>query len=326
MHMSDALVSAPVAIGAGLAAATLLVVAGKQVAKKNDSSLTPLMGVLGAFVFAAQMINFSIPGTGSSGHIVGGILLASILGPWAAFLTLVSVLIVQCLVFADGGLMALGCNIINMAAFSCLVGYPLVFRPLIKTDPSFGRISFAAIAASVVSLELGAVGVTAETELSGITALPTVEFLMFMTPIHLAIGICEGVATAGILYFVNRYRPALLQCNKKSVHTSSRKTRTALIAFAIGALLLGGCFSFIASSSPDGLEWSIAKVNNGNTELPIRSKVIAGADAVHNKVAIMPDYESPLSGIVGTILTISLLWSLSSIIVSRRKARRSIDK
>ena len=79
------------------------------------------MGVMGAFIFAAQMLNFSIPGTGSSGHIVGGILLASMLGPWAAFLTLSSVIIIQCLVFADGGLMAIGCNIINMAAMSTLV-------------------------------------------------------------------------------------------------------------------------------------------------------------------------------------------------------------
>ncbi len=74
------------------------------------------MGVMGAFVFAAQMINFAIPGTGSSGHIIGGILLAAVLGPWAAFLTLSSVLLLQCLLFADGGFMALGCNILNMAA------------------------------------------------------------------------------------------------------------------------------------------------------------------------------------------------------------------
>ena len=110
--MADALVSTPVASGAGIAAIVLLGVAGYKVnkAKGVNSSIVPLMGVLGAFVFAAQMINFTIPGTGSSGHIIGGVLLAAFLGPWAAFLTISSVLIIQCLIFADGGLFALGCN------------------------------------------------------------------------------------------------------------------------------------------------------------------------------------------------------------------------
>ena len=127
------------------------------------------MGVMGAFVFAAQMINFSIPGTGSSGHLVGGILLSAILGPWAALLTLASVLVIQCLVFADGGFMALGANILNMAVLSCLVAYPLLFRPLIKRGASPGRIIAASLLASVVGLELGALAVTIETEASGIT-------------------------------------------------------------------------------------------------------------------------------------------------------------
>ncbi|MDE5652744.1 MAG: energy-coupling factor ABC transporter permease, partial [Muribaculaceae bacterium] len=120
MHMADALISTPVALTAGLAATALLGVAGYKVNKEKSDNvkMVPLMGVLGAFVFAAQMINFSIPGTGSSGHIIGGILLAAFLGPWAAFLTIASVLIIQCLVFADGGLLALGCNIINMGAMT----------------------------------------------------------------------------------------------------------------------------------------------------------------------------------------------------------------
>ena len=132
MHMADALISTPVALAAGAAATTLLGIAGYKVNKQKgeNSRIVPLMGVLGAFIFAAQMINFTIPGTGSSGHIIGGVLLAAFLGPWAAFLTLSSVLIIQCLVFADGGLLALGCNILNMGAMSTLVAYPLIFRPL----------------------------------------------------------------------------------------------------------------------------------------------------------------------------------------------------
>ena len=118
MHMADALVSPAVAGTAGAVAVALIAVASKKVKKIERDDIVPMMGVLGAFVFAAQMINFSIPGTGSSGHIIGGILLAALIGPWAAFITLCSVLIIQCLIFADGGMMALGCNIINMAAMS----------------------------------------------------------------------------------------------------------------------------------------------------------------------------------------------------------------
>lgn len=95
--MADALVSPPVAIMAGVAAVSLLVVATRKVAHSSRTDIIPMMGVMGAFVFAAQMINFSIPGTGSSGHIIGGILLAAFLGPWAAYLTLCSVLMIQCL-------------------------------------------------------------------------------------------------------------------------------------------------------------------------------------------------------------------------------------
>ena len=116
--MADALVSPAVAGVAAVVSVSLLVVAAKKIRKESsDSSVVPLMGVMGAFIFAAQMINFTIPGTGSSGHIVGGILLGAILGPWAALLTLASVLVVQCLIFADGGLMALGCNILTWVSW-----------------------------------------------------------------------------------------------------------------------------------------------------------------------------------------------------------------
>ena len=173
MHMSDALLSAPVAIAADVVAVTLLAVAAAKVKKNVKENLVPLMGVMGAFIFAAQMVNFAIPGTGSSGHIVGGVLLAALLGPWAGFLTLASVLIIQCLIFADGGLMALGCNIINMGAMTALVAYPLVFRPLLGKGAAGWKIMAVSIAACVIGLELGACMVTLETVSSGITASPS---------------------------------------------------------------------------------------------------------------------------------------------------------
>ena len=121
MHMADALLSPGVA---GVMYAASAVAAGHSVHKLEQNrdttdKIIPTMGVMGAFVFAAQMINFTIPGTGSSGHLCGGMLLTAIVGPYAAFLTMIGVLLIQCLLFADGGLMALGANVWNMAFYGC---------------------------------------------------------------------------------------------------------------------------------------------------------------------------------------------------------------
>ena len=126
MHMSDALISPAVAGVMATASTGLIAYSVYKTKDELEEKKIPLMGVMGAFVFAAQMINFSIPGTGSSGHITGGVLLAAILGPEAGFLSLVSILTVQCLFFGDGGLLALGCNIINMGFFSCFIGYKFI--------------------------------------------------------------------------------------------------------------------------------------------------------------------------------------------------------
>lgn len=311
MHMADALVSPPVAAVAATAAAALIAVATHKVKEIKRDDIVPLMGVMGAFVFAAQMINFSIPGTGSSGHVIGGILLAAVVGPWAAFLTLCSVIMIQCLVFADGGLLALGCNILNMAATSCLIGYPLVYRPIVRDSRKAWRLMTGAIAASVVALEIGALGVTAETELSGITALPAGVFLSFMLPIHLAIGAIEGIATGTVICFLDKYRPETLYSNSKEnnhqPYTANRsRTRNVLIVFAVAALLLAGCFTWLASADPDGLEWSVGKVG-GMMEL----------SSATIPTAIMPDYDSSFAGIVGATLVMLLLWAFTSLIFRR---------
>ncbi|MDE6682948.1 MAG: energy-coupling factor ABC transporter permease, partial [Muribaculaceae bacterium] len=266
--MADALVSPAVAGVAGAVAVALIAVSSGKIKKIERDDIVPLMGVLGAFVFAAQMINFSIPGTGSSGHIIGGILLAALIGPWAGFITLCSVLIIQCLIFADGGLMALGCNMVNMAAVSCLVAAPLVYKPIAGRGKSILRITVGSIIASIVGLELGAVLVTVETELSGVTALPAKEFLGLMTAIHLAIGALEGVATAIVLSFVASYKPDMLYSHKRydvaTVKGLSRKGKTVITVFAVLALIMAAGFTWFASGDPDGLECSIAKITAAN--------------------------------------------------------------
>lgn len=314
MHMADALVSPAVAGIAGGVSIALIAISSNKIKKIQREDIVPLMGILGAFVFAAQMINFAIPGTGSSGHIIGGILLAALVGPWAAFITLCSVLIIQCLIFADGGLMALGCNIINMAAMSCLIAYPLIYRPIAGNGKSILRITLASIVSSIIGLELGAVLVTMETEFSGVTALPTKEFLGLMTTIHFAIGALEGVATAVVLSFVASYKPDMMSLyrsiDKSDKRENSKKTKVVLSILGVSALVMAIGFTWFASSDPDGLEWSIKEIT-GATEL--------GAATIPS-TAFLPDYNSTFAGIIGGLIVMVMLWSLCALIFRRRKA------
>ena len=290
MHMADALLSP--AVGGTMWAASSGTIAhcSAKVRKELDDRKVPLMGVLGAFLFAAQMINFSIPGTGSSGHLGGGLLLTILLGPHAAFLTIASVLIVQSLFFADGGLLALGCNIFNLGFFPAFVAYPYIYRKIAGERPGRARSTVAAIAAAVGGLQLGAFAVVLETVSSGITSLPFSTFVVLMQPIHLAIGIVEGVVTATVVSFVYKARPEILQGAVEARAGAGPSLRNVLLVFLAAAVLTGGVVSRFASGDPDGLEWAIAKTT-GKEELTGPEHGIHGMlTALQEKSAFLPDY------------------------------------
>jgi len=261
MHMSDALVSPAVAASMWGATAGASVVAARALARQPDDRRVPLMGVLGAFVFAAQMVNFSIPGTGSSGHLVGGLLLAILLGPSAALLVMASVLTVQALFFGDGGVLALGCNVFNLGVLTSFVAYPLVFVPLAGTRPTRGRLAVATILASVVAFQLGSLGVVVETVLSGRASISPGAFLVLMQPIHLVIGIVEGLITTLLVLFVRDARPELVLggLDATASRPSLRRLATAIL---LAAAVVAGVLSWFASSAPDGLEWSLARASS----------------------------------------------------------------
>ncbi|MBQ8745804.1 MAG: energy-coupling factor ABC transporter permease [Rikenellaceae bacterium] len=317
MHMSDTLISPAVAVATSIVAAALVVVATRKIGRTerhNTTRLIPLMGVMGALIFAAQMLNFAIPATGSSGHIVGGVLLAAVLGEWAGFLTLTSVIIVQCLLFADGGLMTLGCNVLNMAALSCLVAYPLIFKPLIHNHNSPSRWAAASIATSITALAMGALAVTIETELSGITALPYGRFLSFMLPIHLLIGVGEGLATAAVIASLRRYRPDLLFDSTEP----TARPRTQFIAITVvAALLVASVAGTVASSRPDGLEWSIERTTAGVEIAESQSPLHHRAARIQRTTALLPDYEASMAGLVGVGATLVVGYGLSLLIRRR---------
>lgn len=301
--MSNALLSPTVAAVTGVISVTLVAVAARKcmtaaAESGNRSTRLALMGAMGAFIFAAQMINFAIPATGASGHIVGGILLAAVLGPWAGFLTMTAVLVIQALVFADGGFLALGCNIINMAAMSCLVAYPIFFRPLINSSSSTPRLLAGSLLASVMALFLGSAAVTAEASLSGITALPARPFLFTMASIHLAIGAGEGIATALVLSAVRHYRPDILDRTTSGHH--HKKTRQLIALLAVAALIIGGSFKWVASAKPDGLEWSVAKITQGVGLANPATPSHRIAEWLQEQTALMPDYNTSLAGLIGS--------------------------
>jgi cobalt/nickel transport system permease protein len=292
MHMSDALLSPAVGIGMYVAGAAACGYTVKKI-KRDDlcEKKVPVMGVMGAFVFAAQMVNIAIPATGSSGHICGGVLLAAVIGGRPALLSMSAVLIIQCLFFADGGLLALGCNIFNMGVIPCLVAYPLIFEPFVKKGMTAGRITAASIAAAVASLQLGAFSVVLETLFSGVTALPFATFLLLMQPIHLAIGIAEGIITATILCFIYKVRPEIMESTLgKAAIRGGVPVWKVLAVITISAIFIGGILSMFTSSCPDGLEWAIEKTA-GTAELEASGLIAEKMAQIQNAVAIMPDYE-----------------------------------
>lgn len=292
MHMSDALLSP--AVGTTLWAGSLGTItycAGK-LKQDIDEKIIPLMGIMGAFIFAAQMINFTIPGTGSSGHIGGGMILAVLLGPHAGFVTIASVLIVQSLFFADGGILALGCNIWNLGVYPCFIAYPLFFRTVVRNDFSMKRITAASVLSVAAALQLGAFSVVIETLLSGRTDLPFGTFTAMMLPIHLAIGLVEGLITAGIINYVRSARPEILRrVYEPGPHASGMSMKRLLITLGAAALITGGALSWFASTHPDGLEWSIERVLEKPYTAEPGDGIIPVLEKIQDNTAVLPDYD-----------------------------------
>jgi cobalt/nickel transport system permease protein len=293
MHMADALLSPAIGGAMWAVTGTAIAVASRTMTRTTDHRRGPLMGVMGAFAFAAQMINFSIPGTGSSGHFTGGVLLSMLLGPNAAFVTMASVLIVQALFFADGGLLALGANVFNMAFVPCFVVYPLLLAPFAGPDASPLRRRIAIWAGAVISLVAGASGVVLETTSSGISELPFSTFVLAMLPIHLAIGAVEGLITLAVLEFVWKAEPEMAAHTRAEGGAISRGTLGAL---AVLAMLTAGGLSWFASKNPDGLEWSIAQLTGkGELEGPADG-VHAAAARIQAQTVILPGYDFAAAG------------------------------
>lgn len=337
MHMADALLAPAVATTLYVASSAVAGLSIYNIKKEDSKDLSvshkriPTMAVMSALVFAGQMINYTIPGTGSSGHLCGGMMLTALLGPWTGFLSMIAVLLIQCLFFADGGLMALGANIWNMAFYGCFVGYFLIYRPIMRSNllKSKGsksayrmKIILSSILGCVLTLQLGAFSVVLETSASGITDIPFAAFLTLMQPIHFFIGLIEGLVTSAVIVFVYETRPELVRdVNLDSKVSNKMKLGTTILTLAIVVAIVGGGLSLFASSNPDGLEWSLfGNSENGYSsnlaldeeDYGVTSSMAQKSQAVQEKTAFLPDYafsndsDNPLgtsvSGIVGALI------------------------
>ncbi|WP_024833433.1 energy-coupling factor ABC transporter permease [Ruminiclostridium josui] len=331
MHMGDFMLS-PAVGGTMMTAAVGTAAVSIKKVRDMDEKKIPLMGVMSAFVFAAQMINFTIPGTGSSGHLAGSIMLAILLGPYAGFLSMAAILLIQALFFADGGLLAYGCNVINMGFFACFIAYPLIYRTITKKGLTRTRLMTGSILASVAALQMGAFSVVIQTLLSGKTELPFTQFALAMQGIHLAIGAVEGVVTAGVVSFVWKVRPDII--STQPAEKSKQGYKSVIVGFLAAALLLAGGISLFASANPDGLEWSIGKVA-GDKEIKGETRVHKSLEKAQQDIAVLPDYSfkkqenadeavgKVVSGLVGSGITVGLVLAVGYLIklIKRKKAK-----
>ncbi len=209
MHMSDGLVNTPTALGFGLVAAVGLAIAVSRARADLDDRTAPMAGLVTAFVFAVQMINFPIL-PGASGHLLGGALVAILVGPWVGSLCIAIVLAVQALLFADGGLTALGTNIVNMAIVGVLVGWTvaLSLRPLARRGRT--GLLVTAFVAAFVNTVVASLAFVLEYAVGGTGGASLATVFTLMLGLHVLIGIGEGVITAATVGAVAAVRPDLV--------------------------------------------------------------------------------------------------------------------
>jgi len=207
MHIPDGFVSAPVAAIGYVVAGVALAIAVRQTNRNLQEKVVPLMGVMAAFIFAAQMMNFPVAG-GTSGHMLGAALATMLLGPWAAMIVIACVVGVQALVFQDGGLAALGPNVLNMAVAAVLVSYVL-YWPVATFGNGWRLLHYGAgFAAAWASVQVAALLASFELAVSGTSPLQVA--LPAMMGVHALIGIGEGLITVAAMAFIAATRRDLL--------------------------------------------------------------------------------------------------------------------
>lgn len=272
LHIPDGFLNVTVSVVCWVISIILIGMAVSKTNKSLGEKQVPLMGIMAAFIFAAQMINFPVAG-GTSGHLLGGALAAIVLGPWAGMLVMTAVVAVQGLLFQDGGLLAMGANILNMGLITAAIGYGL-YRSVMNASQTT-KLAAAGVAAWL-SVMAGALATSLELWLSGTSNLQTV--VIAMLSVHALIGLGEALVTVAALSFIFRTRPDLLGEGSASAEGGRGWVVAGLVVSLVVVLL-----SPLASAFPDGLE-RVAE-NMGFID--------AGQAAPYE---IIPDYTVPFLG------------------------------
>jgi len=272
LHIPDGFLSIIVSVVCWVISVTLISMAVSRTNKALGEKQVPLMGIMAAFIFAAQMINFPVAG-GTSGHLLGGALAAIVLGPWAGMLVMTAVIAVQGLLFQDGGLLVMGANILNMGLMTAVIGYGL-YRSVSRRSRTV-KLVVTGIAAWL-SVMAGALATALQLWLSGTSNLQTV--VIAMLSVHALIGLGEALITVSALAFILRTRPDLLGEGS----ASSEGGRGWVIGGVVISLIVV-LLSPLASSNPDGLE-RVA------TDMGF---IHAGQSSAYQ---IIPDYTLPFLG------------------------------
>lgn len=247
LHIPDGFLSTPVAILGWMLAVLAIAYSLRATRDQLGARQVPLMGVMAAFIFAAQAINFPVAG-GTSGHMLGGALAAIVLGPWAGVLVMTAVIGLQALLFQDGGLLVMGWNIVNMGvltAFTGALAYAFLRRTL---GDSRRSLVVAGAVGGWISVEAGATATAIQLAASGTSPLGIALPAMF--GVHALIGVGEAVVTVGALLLMVQTRPDVLRSGQQAPARASANW----IAAGLLVALVVAVFSFAASPSPDGLE------------------------------------------------------------------------
>jgi cobalt/nickel transport system permease protein len=304
VHIQDGLLDVKTCVATGAIAAGAIAFALRKLRQNPNPGNTPLMGVVAACLFAAQMLNFPIPGA-TSGHLLGGVLAAVMLGPWSGLIVVTVVLAVQCLLMADGGSTALGANILNVGVIGCLVGSAIV-QPIHRWIGGPRGLVAGSVIASWFTVALGATACSIELATSGTYALPPTLGIMLL--VHSMIGLGEALITGLAIAFVLRTRPDLIERQRTSSTGLVRTGQVVVGGLAI-AFVLAIFLSPWASQLPDGLDSTLERLGIDTTA---HEPFLPG---------LMPDYvphgmenvrwAGSVAGAVGTLVTFAVAFVVS---------------
>ncbi len=290
MHVPDGFISVPVALGTGLVSTGAIAISLKYSQFPFSQKTAPIFGFTTALIFAAQMVNFPVTG-GTSGHLLGGVLAAIILGsPWLAILSTALVLMIQAVFFADGGITALGANILNISVIGVGVGWGLTQILRTQFGNSWNRLPLFAGIGAGISVVMAAIACSIELALSHTVPLGVV--LPAMTGIHILIGIGEGLITAAVIAGLVKFRPDLF--------VEIEQPLKGWLIPVTGIYLVAAILSLFASSWPDGLEAVAEQV--GFAALAENIRVVVPTPFADYRISGLDILGTSISGTVGAII------------------------